>query len=184
MEKCIVDLFSAVGQIKHRYFSDIGTRADQTQYNQHTENPFTAELYFRFRSIMEDPINLEYYNDLIFQFDITKAAVGMRPDLVLHEAQQNRNNQKMFVEVKTDPTAELNEDFKKLIIATDEYLNFQTAVIVIANRPFSVTKPLVTNYFKQYDYKRRKRLFLINAEIQANNIIDYNLFQFTSIKTM
>lgn len=140
MEKCIVDLFSSVSQINHRYYSDTGTRANQIQYIQNTENPFTAELYYRYRALMEQPVNLDYYNNLIFQFDITKASVGMRPDLVLHEAQANRNNQKMFVEVKTDPNVDLNEDFAKLVIATDEYLNFQTAVTIIANRPFAKQK--------------------------------------------
>lgn len=182
MEKCIVDLYSAVAQIDRRYFNDIGTRANQTQYQQNTENPFSAELYHRFKTITELPLNLYYYNNLILQFDITKASVDMRPDLVLHEAQANRNIQKMFIEVKTNPNVNLEDDFQKLITATEEYLHFDNAVIIVINRPFTNTKQLISNYFRNIDFDTRKKMFLINVEIQENMDIDYNLFQFTSIR--
>ena len=63
MDKCVIDLLSAVTQVNHRYFSATGTRQDQTQYPQVTENSFTAELYHRFSNLMELSINRTYYDN-------------------------------------------------------------------------------------------------------------------------
>lgn len=181
MEKCIADLFSAVAQVDKRYFNAIGTRRNRTQYPQAIENSFSAELYHRFKNIAELNINSSYYQNLIMHFDISKYGGGLRPDIVLHEAQENRNDQRMFIEVKTDSSADLQNDFDKLLNAIRD-LDFKIAVIVIANRPYNVSKELVSNRFRQLDYNEKTKLFLINAEILDNGSIDYNLFSFTSIR--
>jgi len=182
MEKCIIDLLCAVTQIDRRYYSAIGTRVDRTQYPQETEASFTAELFHRFKNIIEMPINCNYYDNLILHYDITKAAINGRPDLVLHQSQENTNVQKMFIEVKTSSNVNLEDDFQKLITATESFLNFENAIIIIANRKFDLTKQLVSSYFRQVDYNIKKKLFLINAEMQEDSPIEYNLFQFSSIR--
>jgi hypothetical protein len=181
MEKCIVDLFSSVTQIDRRYFNAIGTRQNGTQYPQVIENSFTAELYHRFKSISELTINCAYYDNLILHFDISKYAGDLRPDLVLHQAQENRLNQKMYIEVKTDCDANLANDFDKLLYAIRD-LEFKNAVMVLVNRPFASSKEIVSNAFRHLEFNEKEKLFLINIEILVNNSIDYNLFSFTSIR--
>lgn len=180
MEKCVIDLLSAVSQIKSDYFSAIGTREDQTQYPQCIEQSFNAELYYRFKAIMEMPVNTGYYQNLILNFDITKAAVESRPDLVLHENQANRNNQKMFIEVKTDANVDLSNDFNKLIMATDTYLNFKNAVLVVVNREYPNLLEIIRAYdgFYNISVERKKRIYIISV-FQNNNDdqeIEYNLY--------
>jgi hypothetical protein len=179
MEKCLVDLYSAATQISPRYFRAIGTRVDQTQYPQNIEQSFSAELYHRFKSIMEIPSNVEYYDNLILQFDITKLAVNSRPDLVLHEDQENVNNQKMYIEVKSDPSASLTNDFDKLIMATDtNYLNFENVVLIVVNRPFNSTLQAIYDHanFINLDQERKRRIFIVNIEEVENQEIEYNLY--------
>ena len=181
MEKCIVDLFSAVTQIDRRYFSAIGRRANREPYPQLTEASFSAELFHRFKNIIELPINSEYYNNLILHYDITKGHMNGRPDLVLHQAQENTNDQRLLIEVKTDAGADLIDDLNKLITATDNYLHFDNVALIIVNRQFINTKQITSDFFRILDFERRKKIFLINIEILQNNKIDYNLFQFSQI---
>lgn len=176
MDKCVIDLLSAVTQINSRYFGATGTRENGEQYQQVTENTFTTELYHRFKNVIETPVNFEYYDNLILQFDITKLSIGMRPDLVLHEDQGNRNNQKMFIEVKTDPTVNLTNDFNKLILATDNYLNFQNVVMITVNRKFS---DLLDSIRLHHDFfqigERAKRIYFIN--IGTSNVSpEYDIY--------
>lgn len=177
MDKCVIDLLSAVTQVNSRYFNAIGTREDQTQYNQVTENPFTAELYHRFKNIIEVPVNANYYNNLILHFDITKLSVGMRPDLVLHQAQENRNDQRMFIEVKTDATINLSADFNKLIEATNSYLNFRNVVMITVNRRFNDMLNLIRLHgsFFEIEPARMRRIYFINVDTD-NPEPEYNIY--------
>ena len=178
MEKCVIDLFCAVTQINSRYYNTIGVRQNQTNYPQETEQSFSAELFHRFKSIIELPVNSEYYRNLILHFDITKAAVQMRPDMVLHENQENRNNQKMFIEVKTDSGVDLNVDFNKIKVATEEYLHFQNVVMIIANRSFEDTLEEMIVYFNELPIIQKDKIYLITAELIDINNIDYNIYSF------
>lgn len=177
MDKCVIDLLSAVTQIIPRYFNALGTRENGEQYGQVTENPFTAELYHRFKNIIETHINFQYYDNLILHFDITKLSVGMRPDLVLHEAQENRNVQKMFIEVKTDPAVNLTDDFNKLITATDTYLHFENAVLITVNRRFRDLLNLIRQHkaFFELEETRAKRIFFINVD-SSNPQAEYDIY--------
>ncbi len=177
MDKCVIDLLSAVTQVNHRYFSATGTRQDQTQYTQITENSFTAELYHRFSNLMELSINKTYYDNLFFQFDITKMAYGIRPDLVLHEAQENRNNQKMFIEVKTDSNADLTDDFNKLINATDNYLRFENVVMITVNRKYGELLNLIRQHYDFFNLEdsRKDRIYFINVDT-TNDEPQYDIF--------
>lgn len=185
MDKCVIDLLSAVTHINSRYFNSLGTRENQIQYPQVIENSFSTELYHRFKNIIETPINFQYYDNLILHFDITKLAVGMRPDLVLHQAQENRNNQKMFIEVKTDATVNLTDDFNKLITATDTYLNFQNVVMITANRRFSNLLNLIRqhNQFFEIDENRANRIYFINVDT-SNLEPEYNIYSLRYNRTL
>ncbi|NEW77998.1 MAG: hypothetical protein GZ086_00935 [Gelidibacter sp.] len=178
MEKCIIDLICATTQITPVHFRAIGTRENHSQYDQNIEQSFSAELFHRFKSLIELPANTNYYNNLILHFDITKLSVGSRPDLVLHESQANRNNQKMFIEVKTDPKANLTDDFNKLIMSTAEYLNFQNSVLIVVNRSFEETHNLIKNHKEFYSIpnERKSRIFIINLYQGEDDLIDYNLY--------
>lgn len=177
MEKCIADLYSAVTQISVRYFGAVGTREDHTQYNQQTEQSFTAELFHRFKSIMEQPINQEYYDNLFLNFDIGKQAFGIRPDLVLHNDQGNRDNQKVFIEVKTDPDANLTDDFTKLIRASTEF-GFHNSVLIVVNKTFQETLEAMKNHYPFFalDGRIKKKIFIINVKAVENEEIDYSLY--------
>jgi hypothetical protein len=109
----------------------------------------------------------------------------MRPDLVLHEAQENRNNQKMFIEVKTDPSVNLTDDFTKLITATDTYLNFQNVVMVTVNRRFSDMLNLIRqhNQFFEIDETRAKRIYFINVDTSSLKP-EYNIYSLRYNRTL
>jgi len=177
MNKCLVDIMSAVTSIDSGYFKARGTRLNETQYDQHIEQSFSAELFHQFRCIMEKTVNLGYYENLVLHFDITKLSVDSRPDLVLHESQSNRNNQQMFIEVKTDPRADLTNDFNKLIMATEDYLNFKNSVMIIVNRPFSETHRLILNHnnFRNIHQNQKDRIFIVNV-FDNNGDLEYDLY--------
>lgn len=177
MNKYLVDVISAVARVDSDYFKARGTRPNETQYDQHIEQSFSAELFHQFRTIMEETVNVSYYNNLVLHFDITKLSVDSRPDLVLHESQENRNNQQMFIEVKTNPRANLTNDFNKLIMATEEYLNFKNSVIVVVNRPFSETHNLILNHnnFRNIHQNQKDRIFIINV-FDNDGDIEYDMY--------
>ncbi len=164
MEKCIVDLLFAITQVKPNYFRTVGMRNDRTRYSQNIEQSFNAELYHRFKNLMEFPINKEYYDRLTLNFDILKSSVESRPDIVLHESQSNRNDQRMFIEVKTNQRAILDNDFDKMITAI-EVLDFKNAVLVVVNRRFESILRTVRTYQKFQDLiqENRRKIFIINV---------------------
>lgn len=163
MEKCIIDLLSSVSQVNPKYFNAIGTRVDLTRYEQIIENTFTAELYHCYRNIMDLSSNNNYYNNLILHFDISKFGGNMRPDLVLHNAQDNRIIQKMFVEVKANPTINLDNDYSKIYRAIVE-LDFQNVVLVTIDRNINTVENEIQNYFNQNNRVQNiiNRVALIN----------------------
>jgi len=177
MEKCVIDLFSAITQVSPLYFNAIGTRYNEEQYHQVTENPFTAELYHRFKYLTEQKINEQYYINLILHFDITKASVNRRPDLVLHQGQENRNDQRMFIEIKTDANVSLTDDFNKLIQATDEYLNFKNVVMITVNRKFSDLLNLITVHseFFNLQVERANRIYFFNID-SSQELPQYEIY--------
>lgn len=184
MEKCLVDLYSAVTQIDSRYFRSVGTRENGEQYVQDIETSFSTELYHRFKNIMELQINATYYRDLILHYDITKLAINGRPDIVLHRGQDDREDQRMFVEVKTNPNANLDVDFRKLKQATDDYFQFKTVVLVVANRTLQNLSNQIIQNFQDFDQNRKRKIFLITAVLVDNQRVEYNIYKFTSIRNL
>lgn len=175
MEKCIIDLLSSISQVSPRYFNAIGTRTNSTRYQQIIENTFTAELYHCYRNTMDLSNNNNYYNDLILHFDISKFGGNMRPDLVLHNAQENRDNQKMFVEVKANPNINLDNDYSKIYRAIVE-LDFQNVILITINRNINTVENEIRNYFNHNNRIQNiiNRVVLINI-LSNGGITNYEI---------
>lgn len=124
MEKCIIDLVAALVNVDDTYINVIGFRQNNETYQQAAEASFTAELYYQFKSIINND-KTGYYNNLQLHYDLTKERFnGQRPDLVLHRGPNSREDQRLYVEVKTDRSLRnYNADFDKIFKALDENNN-------------------------------------------------------------
>ncbi len=151
------------------------------KYEQYVERVFTYELYFQFRTIMEN--NSRYYKDLVLNSEITKlnfskTLVGKHkifPDMVLHKSQTNRseNYQTLFIEIKVRPNASLTDDIKKLYMAVGDRLNFQYGIMICINyddrTPEKLIRKSVKNIFTtEEDILKmetlNKKLYLLTEE--------------------
>ena len=93
-------LLYCLNQIDSHYLNVMGLNQANRTYQQAAENAFTAELYHKLKSEQH-----RYDEDSVWHFDLNKErANSIRPDLVLHQSPHNRNDQRIFVEVKTDPS--------------------------------------------------------------------------------
>jgi len=97
--------------------------------------------------------NDENFNKTREKLKISKT--GMRPDLVLHASQQERNieGQLLILECKIDPSLkekEFYDDYFKLNYYKSE-LNFQNSVYLIVNN----TKDKICTYLSNYNYKEK-----------------------------
>ncbi|MFP5470015.1 MAG: hypothetical protein ACLGGV_00310 [Bacteroidia bacterium] len=170
MEKSVLDLAFAFTQVRSVYYQGeaIGYRGGL--YNQNTELSFCAELYHQFRLIMSKD-HSAYYRRTILQFDINKQLSdhNIKPDLVLHNGQNNRSNQNLYVEVKTNPESSLNEDLSKIITAVDGDLQFRNAVIIVVNRDLNVTINEIRSYIRLNECRNIKGLFLFHSSLRGRN---------------
>lgn len=172
MEKCIFDLASAIGKIDKDYISVIGFNKDNEEYQQSAEQAFSAELYSQYKQIIESD-KTNYYRGLKLQFDLEKERFGSkRPDMVLHTSPTSRNNQKLYIEVKTNPKlTNYDKDLIKLFDATSndkseiKFLGFKNAVFICGKKDFTDVTTIISNYIKQHQLntdERLKRIYLMH----------------------
>jgi hypothetical protein len=184
MEKHLNDILLAVKSVnKEKYIDIIGTHGDNTEYEQIAENSFTAELYHQFRIIMDSPGSERYYRDLILNFDINKERHSRRPDLVLHRAQSNMDDQRMYIEVKTNPHAGLSDDLEKLFYATHPgLLKYQSGVMIVGKKDYQLTCSSIKRYVELYKKERCEevnKLYLLH--FAGKTSLEYTFDPFTDI---
>lgn len=167
MEKIVLDLAYAFTQVNPIYYGNEAINRDGIFYPQETENSFCAELYHQYKLVMESETNRAYYRRLILQFDILKLRMGIKPDLVLHMGQNNLRDQRLYVEVKTDPNAQLRDDLEKISIAVDSDLGFRNAVIIVVNKGLSNTISQIQQYFLNNPCNNIRKLFLFHSTING-----------------
>jgi len=124
--------------IDDHYINVMGYNRNDEVHQQAAENAFTAELYHILRV---NQIEYDERNKLIWHFDLNKErAKSIRPDLVLHASPENRDDQRIFIEIKTNSNttdSAIQTDYKKLnkaVTANDnaEKLGFKIGFYVVA----------------------------------------------------
>ena len=101
--------------IRDSYIEVMGYNRNDEIHQQAAENAFTAELYHILRMHQNE---YDEQNRLVWHFDLNKErARSIRPDLVLHASPGNRDDQRIFIEIKTNSKTTddaIQSDFKKL----------------------------------------------------------------------
>lgn len=164
MEKCIEDLKEAANKIDPVYIEVIGKTTDGNTYEQAAEAAFTAELYYQYKTIITRNDN-GYYSKLILHYDLTKQGFdGQRPDLVLHKGSDNRDDQRLYIEIKTSRrTSNYESDFDKLFRAVSEqnsfgHLGFKNAVFLSAKSNYEDVRKSIKNYLISKNLKSDNRI--------------------------
>ncbi len=144
-------LETAFRNVNKKYYSSLAfndypidsPEEDRKIYVQFIERVFAYELYHQFRIIMDSFPQL--YSHLVLNGEVRKNGFNesiicknhIYPDLVLHRNQttKSKDTQKLFIEIKSKSFSneQLENDFKKLITAVSERLNFKEAVFVSIN---------------------------------------------------
>jgi len=182
MNKYLEDLEKAFKNVDEDYYSSFafdggsfneeGTLEDRNEYIQYVERVFAYELYHQFRIIIDS--NLDRYEGLKLNAEITKngfneTSLGKErifPDLVLHKSQTNNEYeyQKLFIEIKVQPSSDLKEDIHKMIVAVSEKLNFQNAIIICINMGDISIKKKIKNALNEVEQDSIEKLWLLSKE--------------------
>jgi hypothetical protein len=173
MEKCIDDIRKAIKEIDSLYIEVIGKTSEGNAYEQAAEAAFTAELYHQYKTIIARNDN-GYYSNLILHYDLTKQGFnGQRPDLVLHKGPDNRDDQRLYIEIKTSRiTNNYKSDFDKLFRAVSEenkfeYLGFKNAVFLTAKSNYEDVKNSIIDYIRNNNLisdTRKNKIYSIHLE--------------------
>ena len=139
---------------------------------QYAERVFAYELYHQFRKIMESKPNA--YTDLVLNGEIPKmgfretdiAQQRIDPDLVLHKGQDDCSPeyQKLFIEIKTSLTPNLQKDITKLKVAVGDRLNYQYAVLISINSDLAYVKEAIKTCNRQL-VSSIDKLYLIHPDL-------------------
>lgn len=131
-------LLFCLNKIDSHYLEVMGFNQNNVIYQQAAENAFTAELYHQLKTEQ----NLYSQDELKWHFDLNKErANSIRPDLVLHHSPIDRNDQRIFIEVKTSKNTsqeQIINDLNKLKKAVLEnnwsnQLGFKLAFYILVN---------------------------------------------------
>jgi len=131
-------LLKRANEIDSHYLKVMGYSRGDEIHQQAAENAFTAELYHLLRMNQDE---YDEQSELIWHFDLNKERVkSIRPDLVLHASPDNRNDQRIFVEIKTNSNTSdvaIQKDLEKLNNAVDinndaEKLGFRIGFYIVA----------------------------------------------------
>lgn len=150
------------------------------------ERVFAYELYHQWRKISEQ----FDYHDLIINGEIRKDGSILRnavfaevyPDLILHEQQNNLNQQLLACEIKTSRALSNPQGRRKLkrdLIKLGNYisnLEFRHCVFVQVLNPFDEFDKLIIPYLRanQQDFKNQSRIYYV---IKSNDYILYDTLE-------
>lgn len=204
MNEYLKDLYKAFSQVNSRYFftevvRDMNNYDDKNKVKQMTENSFTAELFRHWRNIMESKEDRNLYGHLALDFDIRKSwwsddikvsQKSFRPDLVLHKSQleYGTDNQKVYIEVKTNPNPRIKNDILKLINSQNT-LNFEKGVFISINSEYYNLVNLIrssVNFENQRLIHKKiiinwDNIYLFHSRLDGNTIIPSKPISFQQI---
>jgi hypothetical protein len=181
MNQFLQDLESAFRLVRINFYRWDALRENGPIYEQEAENNFSSEIIRHFRNNMEREENKVLYSGLDCHFDVRKARYHIHPDIVLHESADNQNRQILYCEVKVKTNANLTDDLRKLQIAISNNLNFNNAVIIVANKALKEVKDEICNFYKGSNSVDLNKLFLFHGILNSDNTICFTTENFNNI---
>ena len=136
---------------RHCYYP-VGIRNNQNEITHAGEGNYTLGLCVQLEILKPQ------YSDnvrLVWQYDIPKhRANNIQPDLVFHDPANGRPDQRIYIEVKTDPNTSntrYNSDLYKLIKSVSPndnngpHLGFRFGVFLVGNKQLNQLETLIRN---------------------------------------
>jgi hypothetical protein len=181
MPTFLEDLETAFKNISSEHYQSLGLRPNGESYMQYPETSFNFQLTFNFERLKNNPNNEERYRNLSLTPDRLKFGIDppLKPDLVLHGGGDNQQKQALYVEVKIDPRADLDKDLRALKRAISDELNFENAILIVANKSLNSTSRVI-NKFVQNNELELSKLHLFHAVIE-NDRINYLIVSFEEL---
>ncbi|MBE2289857.1 MAG: hypothetical protein IAE95_09900 [Chitinophagaceae bacterium] len=138
--------------VEQHYYRPVGIGNNQNEINHAGEGHYTLGLVLQLETLKPE------YGDnerLIWQYDIPKVrANDIQPDLVFHDPADGRPDQRIYIEIKTDPgttDARYNSDLEKLIRAVSPndtngpLLGFSFGIFLVGNKQLNQLETLIRN---------------------------------------
>lgn len=194
MNQYLLDLEKSFHCVEPDNYSWKAINTKDQEYLQNAENNFASEIIAYFRPLMKLPENKDRYYNLKFHFDVLKGRKQIKPDFVLHESPFNQNQQIFYSELKTDPICSLKDDLEKLVYSVSDDLNFENAVMVVANKTLRSTINQIRKHVANENSNTLRKIYLFHAfpdyhkriiiyhSISFYNIIKMNPVASTTIK--
>lgn len=186
MNEYLLDLRNAFESVSRAHYEVVGLNREGNRVLQPAENDFSRVVVTNWEEIARREDRRNCYMDLQFNFDLDKLRVGIRPDIVLHNAPDNQDRQEICIEVKTSPAVELRRDLEKLIQAISNNLNFNNAIMIVVNKNLKSTLKIIRNFirFSNLDEESLSKLYLYHGRIDNENQdrIIYNYFSFSDLE--
>ena len=182
MNKYLLNLEESLHSVEPDDYSWTAVNKQDREYVQRAENNFASEIKVHFRSLMRMPENKDQYHNLKFHFDVLKGRRMIKPDFVLHESPDNQNQQIFYSELKIDPDCSLKDDLEKLIYSVSNDLNFENAVMIVANKTLVSTVNQIKKYVVNQNNDTLKKIYLFHAFPDVEKkIITYHRINFVDI---
>ena len=100
-------------------------------------------------------------------------ANNIRPDLVLHKSPDNRDDQRIYIEIKTNPNVtdfQIRKDLRKILkaVTKDEInlysnkLGYKCAFMIIGNIEFTKLKANCLKVFNKTKIKEREKILFFH----------------------
>lgn len=166
--KEVNDIFRAVENVDISLKEVIGKRNDNSDYRQAAENAFTADLYSEIKTIVKTD---HHYKGLQIHFDLNKPrANNIRPDIVVHKAPNSREDQRIYIEVKTDlkvALQDINLDLIKLEHAVSPSkdfspkLGYKVGIYIVAGVELDWLKKILIAPYQDDQLPVLQKLWLI-----------------------
>ena len=178
MPKTIDDIVIAISRMDNECINVVGVNSDGDDLHQAGEHVFTAELYYHAKTIVKSDTT-GFYDNLQLHFDLKKPRFGSkRPDLVLHRSPKNRDDQRLYIEIKTcESNVGYGSDIEKLLLSVSvddqkEQLGYENAAFIVAKNSRENVKIAIYNYAHSKNLvndSRFSKIYLIHL-ISPNDI--------------
>ncbi|MCJ7932504.1 MAG: hypothetical protein MUW56_02420 [Chryseobacterium sp.] len=182
MNQYLIDLEESLHSVEPDNYFWTAINVNDQEYSQRAENNFASEIKFHFRTLMKSAENKTRYHKLKFHFDVLKGRKQIQPDFVLHESPFNQNQQVFYSELKIDPNCSLKDDLGKLIYSVSYDLNFENAVMIIANKTLASAINQIRKHVVNQNDDTLRKIYLFHALSDENEkVITYHRISFFDI---
>lgn len=180
MNSYLKDLELAFRDVNVGDYNCIALKPGGETYNQQPENNFSTKIISNLSEVMKRTENTDRYYNLRLHFDTLKYRINISPDIVLHESPENQNRQIFLCEVKIDTNANLDDDLDKLKLAISNELNFENAVMIVANKTLISTQNFIIKKFSDEEDENLEKLYLFHS-IPIEGELKYTIKSFKEI---